>query len=86
MVLIVGGECFDVIFVVCDEIVFGVFGELWVCGCDVLGEIGVVGFDSIKVGEYLMFIFILIELDFCLVGIVLVDKLFYGIVGMFDVV
>lgn len=82
--LIASGERFDGIFAVCDEIALGALGELRARGRDVPGEIGVVGFDSIKAGEHSVPTLTSIEPDFRLAGTVLVDKLLHGIAGTPD--
>ena len=79
--LIAGGEPFDAIFVVCDQIALGVLLELHERGIAVPGQVGVVGFDGIRSGAYAIPPLTSVEPDFQSAGSKLVEKLLKQIAG-----
>ena len=79
--LLAGGQPFDAVFAVCDEIALGALRALTGAGVRVPQQAAVIGFDGIRASAQAMPPLSTIEPDFSAAGAMLVDKLLAGIAG-----
>jgi DNA-binding LacI/PurR family transcriptional regulator len=73
--LLEAGEPFDGLFTACDDIALGAMALLEERGLSVPGDVGVVGFDGVKAGQFSVPPLTTIEPDFAVAGQQLVDRL-----------
>ena len=79
--LIDSGHSFDAVFGVSDEIALGALKELTQRGYKVPDEVGVVGFDGVRAGQWSVPPLTTVESDFEVAGSLLVDRLIATIGG-----
>ena len=79
--LLAGGDRFDAVFAVCDEIALGALRALSEAGVGVPQDAALIGFDGIRASAQAMPPLSTIEPDFAAAGAMLVDKLLASIAG-----